>query len=131
MHRRSARLLAWGLAAIAAAAVTAGCTQERAIPPGAPQEEVAVDRGRRLLIEYGCGTCHTIPGVRGADGLVGPPLNNFSQRTFIAGQLPNNPENLARWIQDPQEVEPGTAMPDLGVSAEEARNMAAYLHSLE
>ncbi len=128
---RGRRLFAWGLVAATSAAVTVGCTGERAVPRAAPEQEAAVDRGRRLIMDYGCGTCHRIPGVRGADGLVGPPLDHFSQRTYIAGQLPNNPENLARWIMDPQKVEPGTAMPDLGVSAEEARNIAAYLQSLE
>jgi cytochrome c1 len=89
------------------------------------------DLGREAMQRYGCGSCHTIPGVDGADALVGPPLVHFSKRAFIAGQLPNTPENLARWVRFPQEVEPGTAMPNLGVSAEEARNIAAYLSRLE
>ncbi len=86
--------------------------------------------GVKAIQKYGCGSCHTIPGVKGADALVGPPLIHWSQRTFIAGELPNTPDNLVRWIQDPKGVEPGTAMPDLGVTAEEARNIAAYLLQL-
>ncbi len=62
--------------------------------------------------------------------MVGPPLNQFALRAYIAGQLPNQPDNLMRWLQDPQQVEPGTAMPDLGVSPAVARDMAAYLYTL-
>ena len=86
--------------------------------------------GKRAITRYGCGSCHTIPGVKGADSLVGPPLIHFSQRSFIAGRLPNNEENLARWIRDPQEVEPGTAMPNLHVTEQDARNIAAYLETI-
>lgn len=88
------------------------------------------DLGMRAMERHGCGSCHTIPGVRGADALVGPPLTHFGRRTFIAGRLANNEQNLARWVMDPQQVEPGTAMPDLGVSPEDARNIAAYLEQL-
>ncbi|MFC4859441.1 c-type cytochrome, partial [Actinophytocola glycyrrhizae] len=80
---------------------------------------------------YGCGSCHTVPGVDGADGLVGPPLTRFGARSYIAGALPNTGDNLQHWIRDPQEVEPGTAMPDLDVSELEARDIAAYLLTLE
>lgn len=89
------------------------------------------DRGKEAIEKYGCGACHTIPGVKEADSLVGPPLTHFAERSFIAGQLANTEENLARWIRDPQAVEPGTAMPNLGVSAEDARNIAAYIITLE
>lgn len=88
------------------------------------------DQGKQLIQNYGCGACHIIPGVRGARGLVGPPLNYFADRTMIAGELPNTPPNLARWIQHPKQVEPGTAMPDLGVTQEQANDMAAYLYTL-
>jgi cytochrome c oxidase assembly factor CtaG/cytochrome c2 len=89
------------------------------------------DAGRRAIDAYGCGECHTIPGVRGATGMVGPPLTAFGRRGIIAGQLPNTPPNLVRWILDPPAVEPGTAMPALGVSVSEARDIAAYLHALQ
>ena len=62
--------------------------------------------------------------------MVGPPLGNLSDRSIIGGRLPNTPDNLSHWIQDPQGVDPGNAMPDLGVSAGDARDMAAYLYSL-
>lgn len=86
--------------------------------------------GADLIRSYGCGTCHTVPGVRGAKGKVGPPLTAFAHRAYIAGNLTNEPPNLVAWIMDPQAVEPGTAMPALGVTAEEARDIAAYLYTL-
>ncbi len=88
------------------------------------------DIGRQVIEDRGCGSCHRIPGVPAADGLVGPPLDAMGRRTFIAGELPNTPENMVRWVRDPQSVEPGTAMPDLGLSLDEARDVAAYLAGL-
>ncbi|MDQ1375497.1 MAG: cytochrome c, partial [Actinomycetota bacterium] len=93
--------------------------------------EGSPDLGKAAITRYGCGSCHTIPGVKNADALVGPPLVHFRKRSFIAGQLANTEANLRTWITDPQGVEPGTAMPDLDVSAEDARNIAAYLESLD
>jgi cytochrome c1 len=77
-----------------------------------------------------CGSCHTIPGIQGARGAVGPPLYFFSRRTMIAGELPNTPENLVHWIRSPQSVIPGNAMPDLGLTDTQARDVAAYLYTL-
>jgi cytochrome c2 len=90
-----------------------------------------VSRGEAAIQEYGCGSCHAIPGVPGADGKVGPPLNDIADRQFIAGKLPNDAEHLVRWIQDPQELDPGVAMPDMGISEEDARDIAAYLYTLD
>jgi cytochrome c1 len=87
--------------------------------------------GRELLSQYGCVGCHVVPGIRAEPAYVGPPLDHWGKRSYIAGALPNNEENLVRWILDPQEVEEGTAMPDVNVSREHAINMAAYLLSLE
>jgi cytochrome c2 len=86
--------------------------------------------GRAAITRYGCGSCHLIPGVRGAVGMVGPPLIHWSRRAYIAGALPNTPGDLVRWIVAPQAIQPGTAMPMLGVSPDEARNIAAYLYTL-
>lgn len=88
-------------------------------------------KGRQLLSSWGCGSCHHIPGVTGAEAYVGPPLDGWSQRTFIAGKLENTPENLVRWIMDPQAIEPGTAMPDADAPEDVARHMAAYLYTLQ
>jgi cytochrome c1 len=86
--------------------------------------------GKELITGLGCGSCHEIPGIRGADGLVGPPLTKFGRRQIIAGQLGNTPENLVRWLMDPKGVEPGTDMPDLGITPEQARDIATYLEQL-
>jgi cytochrome c2 len=87
-------------------------------------------RGPQLIRSYGCGTCHTVAGVTGANGLVGPPLSGIAQRAYIAGVLPNAPENLVRWIENPKAVDSLTAMPVLGVSSADARDIAAYLYTL-
>ncbi len=88
------------------------------------------DNGPTLLIRYGCRGCHTIPGVPGAAARVGPPLDGIGDRVYIAGVLRNTPDNLVRWIEDPHEVDPRTAMPATGISKREARDVAAYLYSL-
>ena len=86
--------------------------------------------GPDKIRKYGCYSCHTISGVAGANGLVGPSLNGIAQRVFIAGELPNNPENITRWIQHPRSIEPHTAMPEMGVTDEDSRDIAAYLYTL-
>lgn len=86
--------------------------------------------GRALIESYGCGACHVVPGIHAARGDVGPSLLNFSNRSMIAGDLANSPENLVRWIRDPVAIEPKTAMPNLGVSDEQAHDIAAYLYTL-
>ena len=86
--------------------------------------------GRGALERYQCGVCHTIPGVAGARGRVGPPLNAYARRVYIAGKLPQDPVLLARWIQDAPALAPGTAMPNVGVSETDARDMVAYLYRL-
>jgi cytochrome c2 len=88
-----------------------------------------VKRGAAVIEKYGCGGCHQIPGSARADGRVGPSLDGFRRIRYIAGRLPNNPENARRWIEDPRKIEPGTVMPDLGVSEDEARDAVAYLYS--
>jgi mono/diheme cytochrome c family protein len=88
------------------------------------------ERGRQLLKDFGCGACHRIPGVRRATGTAGAPLTGWSDRHYIAGLLLNNPDNLVRWIVDPQRVDPGTVMPTLGVDSASALDMAAYLFTL-
>ncbi|WP_204342148.1 c-type cytochrome [Micromonospora terminaliae] len=122
-------MLATVLAALPVVAVT-GCASTS--PPPPPESRAGrPDRGAKLIAQYGCGSCHTVPGVDRAGGLVGPPLTRFGARSYIAGELPNNADNLRRWITDPQAVEPGTAMPDLGVSAIDAQDIAAYLYTLD
>lgn len=113
------------------AALGVGCTG------GSDAEGYRVDTGGSaeqggILIEfYGCGSCHMIPGIQDAEGVVGPPLDYFSRRSFIAGRVPNSPANLIQWIQVPQAIESNTAMPNLGVSETEAQDIAAYLYTLD
>jgi cytochrome c2 len=91
----------------------------------------APDVGKLYVERFGCGGCHEIDGVLGADGLVGPPLNGIARRMYIAGILTNTPENMARWIHDPQVVDSLTAMPRLGATMEQARDITAYLYTLK
>jgi cytochrome c2 len=86
-------------------------------------------RGEALFIQYGCGGCHRLTHVRRASGTVGPPLDGIAVRAIIAGKLDNSPGNLERWIRDPQQVAPGTAMPDLNVGEGDARDITAFLYT--
>jgi cytochrome c2 len=87
-------------------------------------------RGQALLSRYGCGACHLISKVRGARGTVGPPLDALATRSFVAGRLDNSPENLRHYLEHPQAVLPGSAMPDMGVSHEDAQDLTAFLYTL-
>jgi cytochrome c1 len=126
-HRtwRAAVLVAATAGVTLAACGSGGGTSGRVVAGGSPS------LGKTAMLRYGCGSCHTIPGVKGAKALVGPPLDHFSRRTFIGGELANTPDNLVRWLVNPKAVEPGTDMPNLGVTPDDARNIAAYLEQLE
>src|SRR6266540_7113788 len=84
----------------------------------------------RIAMANGCGGCHTISGVPGAHGLVGPPLAGLAKRVYIAGELENTPDNLIRWLRDSRSINPHTAMPSTHISEQDARDVAAYLYSL-
>lgn len=119
------------LLALALTTIASGCEAARSRPPQRQAPGGDPDRGRAALATFGCGGCHLIPGVDGAESWVGPPLARYSERAFVAGVMSNNAENLTRWIADPRGVDPQTAMPDLGVPPETARDMAAYLYTLD
>ena len=85
--------------------------------------------GQLAIGRYGCGGCHVIPGVAGAQGAVGPTLAKIATRAEIAGKLPNDPEAMVRWLMHPQHVSPGSGMPEMGVTERDARDMAAYLYT--
>jgi cytochrome c1 len=132
--RRSSRaviaVVAFGLAASAIGALLwqeQRRVEERAIAltQGSP------GRGEQRIQALGCGGCHDIPGVTGAHGLTGPALSKFASRVFIAGRLQNTPDNLMRWIRDPHGVDPETAMPNVGADERDARDIAAYLYTLD
>jgi len=120
----------FGALVLIALFVLAGCDSEkkqiaRAIAGGDP------DRGQSVINDYGCASCHTIPGIRGADALVGPPLTKEGGRMYIAGVLQNTPQNMIKWIEDPPGVDPKTAMPNLHVKENDARDIATYLYTLQ
>lgn len=88
------------------------------------------ERGRAAIEKYGCGSCHTIPGVSGANSVVAPPLDHIASRMYLAGYLQNTPANMMHWIRHPQQHEPKTVMPNMGVTESDARDIAAYLYTL-
>lgn len=87
-------------------------------------------RGEQVIAQYKCGSCHTIPGIRNAKGVFGPPLTDWADRGTIAGDFPNNPKTLVSWLKSPTSMKPATAMPDLGLSEQQARDAAQYLETL-
>jgi cytochrome c oxidase assembly factor CtaG/cytochrome c551/c552 len=87
------------------------------------------DSGKAAIRKYGCWTCHTIPGVYGANAVVGPPLDKLANRAYVAG-YPNKPAHLIAWIRHPQSVRNPTPMPDMGITEADARDIAAYLYTL-
>jgi cytochrome c2 len=119
-------LLACGVLVLA----LAGCHEEAERREAIQMTGGNPEHGAMLIRRYGCHACHTIPGIEGATALVGPPLDRIAGRVYLAGRLPNTTQNLMRWIEDPQRVSPGTAMPDVGVTSHDARDIAAYLYTL-
>jgi cytochrome c len=113
-----------GAACSVVAATLTGC-----LPAGSGPGSAAVE-GPLLLEQYGCGTCHVIPGVRRANGRLGPALASFARHPYIAGEIPNHPETLVQWIQHPSALVPDTLMPDQAVREAHARAMGAYLMTL-
>ncbi len=102
----------------------ASSQSERSVSGGNPSH------GAALVEQLGCGGCHTIPGIRGARGLVGPPLDNIADRMIIAGVLANTADNMVAWLRAPQSVVAGNAMPNMGLDGKDARDVAAYLYTL-
>lgn len=117
----------WIIAALLAMA--AACEEGKAA--GADNFTGDARRGTDLVRHYQCGACHDIPGIAGANGNVGPPLHRIGTRTYIAGYIQNSPDNMAAWIENPQRVLPGNAMPTIGISQKDARDIAAFLYTLK
>jgi cytochrome c oxidase assembly factor CtaG/cytochrome c2 len=115
------------LATLLAVAPLVGCN--RATPTANAMTGGVAARGPDAIRRYGCATCHTIPGVVGAIGSVGPPLTQVARRSYVAG-APNAPDHLVRWLEHPRRVRPGTPMPEMGVTERDARDIAAYLYTL-
>jgi cytochrome c2 len=112
------------LAGVLLSACGAADREAAALTGGDPQA------GMVAVENYGCGSCHLIPRIPGANGQVGPPLAGVGARRYLAGQLLNTPDNMMRWIRHPREINDKTVMPDTGVTQEDARNIAAFLVSL-
>ena len=121
-----------GLAVALAALALGACRRDfdyskeaMALTGGDPAE------GKQIIQAYGCGSCHAIPGIAGAKNTVGPSLAEIGEQSFIAGVLQNTPDNMIRWIQDPQKVDSLSAMPNLGLTEGQARHVAAYLYKVQ
>lgn len=102
-------------------------------PPATAQTTVTsgLENGKLLMQQYGCLTCHIVPGIDGPRGMVGPSLEAFASRPKILDKIPNTDENLVSYLQNPSAIDPQTSMPNLGISAEEAKDIAAYLATLK
>jgi len=122
-------LLGWRALLVPGLLALAAC-DDLAPPPHLRVAGGDPERGRAALASYGCGSCHAIPGIPGAQGTVGPPLADFALRGYVAGVVPNWPGYLVRWVMDPPAIAPRTAMPNVGVDEQEARDIAAYLYTL-
>ena len=88
-------------------------------------------RGKEALEQYACISCHEIPGLVGPEARLGPPLEGMGSRLMLGGVLPNTPENMARWLMAPSAYAHVTAMPSMGLTHRDARDMAAYLATLK
>ena len=89
-----------------------------------------VARGRAAISKYGCAGCHTIPGVENAIATVGPTLDRIGSRPRLRRDIPNTPDNIMKWLQRPQQIDPMSTMPSMGVTDEDARDIAAFLYTL-
>jgi cytochrome c1 len=117
------------LAALTLVLAVLGCHQEDKAAGAKKTTSGNADAGRAAIDKYGCSACHIIPGVDAPRGTAGPSLEHLKSRPLLAGKLPNTPENAATWMQNPQAVNPLNAMPNLGVTPDDARNIAAYLYA--
>ena len=103
-----------------------GChAEQKAAAVGDP------NRGKAAIDRYGCNACHSIPGIPGPKGMVGPPLEHMASRAYIGGKFANNPETMIKWLQNPPAFDPQSAMPNLGVTEADSRDITAYLESLK
>ena len=117
-------LIVLGVSVISSACHSSAIREAEAITGG------SVHRGPAAIGKYGCGSCHTIPGIEGAAATVGPPLDRIAIRQYLGGHLNNTADNMIKWIQHPQEIDPKNVMPDLGVTDQDAKDVAAFLYTL-
>ena len=135
MLSRLARFGAVGVTVLAIGAAAAAAYAEYRADQNKFQQRVealtggSVTRGKQAFSRYGCGSCHSASGVPQAAGKVGPPLSGIAVRGIIGGRLKNTPDNLRKWIEHPQSISPGTAMPELGVTPADSRDLTAFLYT--
>jgi cytochrome c len=122
------RLIAVG---VMSAALFSSCGNQVDSSIGAVTTGGDIHKGAAAITRYGCGSCHTIPGISGANGRVGSPLTGMADREYIAGVIRNTPDGMVRWIQNPHVIDEKTAMPDLGVTHQDAADIAAYIYTLK
>lgn len=127
----------WAVVAFVKRLPLLSVTDYRALqaPPPLPKDLPVPDkpdreRGRRALEQFGCIACHEIPGAVGPEARLGPTLHGIGARTMLGGVLPNSFDNMVLWLRAPQAFTPHSAMPMLGVTERDARDMAAYLETL-
>jgi cytochrome c len=135
MLSRRTRIAMILIVAVAAGALAAGAAfyavdqakqtrRAMAMTGGDPKDAV------RIIARYGCAACHEIPGAAAPGGQAAAPLAGLGQRLYLGGAVANTPENLIRWIVNPKQFDPRTAMPVTGINSGEARDVAAYLYGL-
>jgi cytochrome c2 len=126
------KLIAFGLFLLA---LLPGCSSEKPGPADATPVAAAATgdaaRGKQIIDQYACLSCHKIPGFDGPQGSMGPSLEAFAGRKAIAGGIPNEPATIAAYLQNPQAVDPQNRMPPLGITEAEARDITAYLFTLK
>jgi cytochrome c len=124
-----ARTLLFVQTALLCAMLTAcGQSQESELQQATQMTGGDPHAGQRDIRDKGCITCHTLSSVPGARGLIGPSLDGIADRSYLAGELPNIPENMILWILHPHQVEPKTVMPEMDLSEQDSRDIAAYLY---
>ena len=133
-----------GLSLLIAFTLLAGCQSSPATgaptaskaPPAGPESADAAGaaEGKKLFVVKGCVACHRAPGVPEAQGTIGPNLRGIGDRskvTRFAGSIDNTHENMVRWLLNPPAMKPGTAMPNAGLTQEEAETLTAFLETLK
>ena len=96
-----------------------------------PPSTVEAEKGIEIFKEKNCVNCHSIAGFM-TRGRVAPDLTHVGSRTTLAaGTLPNTPENLAKWLKNPQSVKKGVLMPDTGLETDQIKYLTAYLEGLK
>lgn len=114
---------------IAALSLVGACADKTA--PPRPIVGADPSRGVAIMQEVGCGACHAIPGVDWPRGTVGGPLKGFAARPLVAGRFPNQPDTLVIWLRDAPSLSPATGMPAMPITDAQARDVAAYLYTLD